>query len=296
MPLEEQVETVRRFNRVYTQRIGALEDSFLGLGLPLSAMRLLFEIGSAPGTVRALRARLGLDSGYMSRLLRQLEAEGLVEVVPDLADGRRRRARLTVKGRRRWGVLDSRSQRRALELIEPLPESRRARLAAALSEAELLVRVATVNIEDAEPGSRPAQEAISRYFAELRERFGFLDSELAPDEARALRPPDGVFVLVVSDGKPVGCGGVQSLEPTLGEIKRMWVLGSWRGAGLGWRLLGHLEARARGLGHVAVRLDTNQALTEAIAMYYRAGYRAIDRYNDNPYATHFFEKSLRYDR
>ena len=99
--------------------------------------------------------------------------------------------------------------------------------------------------------------------------------------------------MVVSDGKPVACGGVQSLEPTLGEIKRMWVLGSWRGAGLGSRLLGHLEARARGLGHVTVRLDTNQALTEAIAMYYRAGYRAIDRYNDNPYATHFFEKSLR---
>ena len=73
----------------------------------------------------------------------------------------------------------------------------------------------------------------------------------------------------------------------------MWVLGSWRGAGLGSRLLGHLEARARGLGHVALRLDTNQALTEAIAMYHRAGYRAIDRYNDNPYATHFFEKSLR---
>ena len=111
--LEEQVETVRRFNRVYTQRIGALEDSFLGMGLPLSAMRLLFEIGSAPGTVRALRARLGLDSGYMSRLLRQLEAEGLVEVVPDLADGRRRRARLTVQGQRRWDVLDSRSHKGA---------------------------------------------------------------------------------------------------------------------------------------------------------------------------------------
>jgi DNA-binding MarR family transcriptional regulator len=291
--LDEQVETVRRFNRVYTQRIGALEDSFLGMGLPLSAMRLLFEIGSAPGTVRALRARLGLDSGYMSRLLRQLEAEGLVEVVPDLADGRRRRAILTVQGQRRWDVLDSRSQRRALELIEPLPESRRARLAAALSEAELLVRAATVTIEDADPASGPAQEAIGRYFAELRERFGFLHSELVPDEARALRPPDGIFVLVVSDGKPVACGGVQSLEPTLGEIKRMWVLGSWRGAGLGSRLLGHLEDRARSLGHVTVRLDTNQALTEAIAMYYRSGYRAIDRYNDNPYATHFFEKSLR---
>ena len=72
----------------------------------------------------------------------------------------------------------------------------------------------------------------------------------------------------------------------------MWVHDDWRGAGLGARLLRHLEAQARELGHVTVRLDTNKALTEAIAMYHRAGYDSIDRYNDNPWATHFFEKSF----
>jgi DNA-binding MarR family transcriptional regulator/GNAT superfamily N-acetyltransferase len=292
MPIQEQVETVRRFNRVYTQRIGALEGSFLGMGLPLSAMRLLFEIGSAPGTVRALRARLGLDSGYLSRLLRQLEAEGLVEVVRDPADGRRRLATLTARGRRRWDVLDARSQRRALELIEPLPEAKRARLAAALCEADLLVRAATVTIEDAHPASELAQEAVGLYFAELGQRFGFVGSALDANDVRSLSQPSGVFVVAVSDGEAVACGGVHTIEPTVGEIKRMWVHASWRGAGLGSRLLGHLEARARGLGHIAVRLDTNQALTEAIAMYERAGYRPVHRYNDNPYATHFFEKSL----
>jgi DNA-binding MarR family transcriptional regulator/GNAT superfamily N-acetyltransferase len=293
MSMGEQIESVRRFNRVYTQRIGALEDSFLGTGLPLSAMRLLFEIGSAPDTVRVLRTRLGLDSGYLSRLLRHLESEGLVDVVPDPADRRRRRARLTAEGQRRWDMLEARSLRRAQELIEPLPESKRARLAAALGEAELLVKAATVTIEDADPVGGPAQEAIGRYFAELGRRFGFVGRGLDADEASALRPPDGIFVMAFSDGEPVACGGVQTLEPTVGEIKRMWVCDSYRGAGLGSRLLGLLEARSRGLGHLTVRLDTNQALTEAIAMYERAGYRRIDRYNDNPSATHFFEKPLK---
>ncbi len=91
----------------------------------------------------------------------------------------------------------------------------------------------------------------------------------------------------------MACGGLHTIAPgQLGELKRMWVHDDWRGAGLGSRLLRHLEDQARALGHGAVRLDTNAALTEAIGMYQRAGYRAIGRYNDNPWATHFFEKRL----
>jgi DNA-binding MarR family transcriptional regulator/GNAT superfamily N-acetyltransferase len=290
--IAEQTTAVRQFNRSYTQRIGALEDSFLGLGMPLGTVRLLFEIGSEPGTVQALRERMGLDSGYLSRLLRHLEGEGLVDVMPDPVDRRRRLARLTRKGRRRWAVLETRSQLRARALIEPLSERQRSRLVAALAEADLLIRTATVNIADADPASALAQEAVGQYFAELRERFDFDAAGLDTKDAAGLRPPGGVFVLAVSDGEPIACGGVQTLEPSVGEIKRMWVRDSWRGAGLGSRLLRHLEDRARQLGHLTVRLDTNQTLSEAIAMYERAGYRPIGRYNDNPHATNFFEKSL----
>jgi len=290
--IDEQTETVRRFNRSYTQQVGALEDSFLGLGLPLSTMRLLFEIGSEPGTVQALRARMGLDSGYLSRLLRRLESEALIEVVPDPGDRRRRLTRLTGKGRRWWVVLETRSQLRAQALIDPLSERQRVRLVAALAQADLLVRAATVIIEDADPVSAPARKAVGRYFAELSQRFGFNDTGLDSRDARALRPPGGVFALALSDGEAVACGGVQGLGPGLGEIKRMWVDETWRGAGLGSRLLRCLEDRAAHLGYLSVRLDTNGALSEAIAMYERAGYDKISRYNDNPEATHFFEKSL----
>ena len=80
------------------------------------------------------------------------------------------------------------------------------------------------------------------------------------------------------------------MEPGVGEIKRMWVAPDWRGVGLAGRILSDLEDRSRAVGHERTVLDTNGVLHDAIAMYERSGYRAIDRYNDNPYAEHWFEK------
>jgi GNAT superfamily N-acetyltransferase len=112
------------------------------------------------------------------------------------------------------------------------------------------------------------------------------------EDARTLRPPYGVFLLCRSEGRPVACGGVRDLGDGVAEIKRMWVDADWRGAGLGTRVLRALEDAARGLGHRRVRLDTNATLVEAVAMYDRAGYRRIERYNDNPFAQAWFAKDL----
>ena len=293
--MADPVVAVRRFNRSYTQRIGVLEDSFLGLGLPLGPARLLFEIGAtvqAPLTTQALRERLGLDSGYLSRLLRRLERDGLAAVDPDPADRRRRLVSLTAAGREHWAELERRSDDQARGIVDPLTPRQRDRLARALAEADLLVRAATVTIEPADPASPAGRDVVGRYFAEIGRRFGFDPAGEADKDARLLVPPTGLFVLAVSDGEPVACGGLQAIAAGVGELKRMWVHDGWRGAGLGSRLLRHLEDAARAAGHAAVRLDTNAALTEAIAMYQRAGYRPVPRYNDNPWATHFFEKKL----
>ena len=99
-------------------------------------------------------------------------------------------------------------------------------------------------------------------------------------------------MVATDSGRPVACGGIQTIGDAVGEVKRMWVSSEWRGAGLGSRLLRHLETVAVSLGHRVVRLDTNDTLVEAIAMYERAGYRQVPRYNDNPYARFWFEKSL----
>ncbi|MDA8330724.1 MAG: GNAT family N-acetyltransferase [Candidatus Dormibacteraeota bacterium] len=137
-----------------------------------------------------------------------------------------------------------------------------------------------------------AREATGLYFAVLRHRFDFDHAGLDRRDAVALRPLGGVLVLAVSDEQAVACGGVQTIGARVGEIKRMWARESWRGAGLDGRLLRHLDGYARHLGNSVVRLDANETLTEAIGLYERARYRLIDRYEANPYATHFFEKPL----
>ncbi|MCP2267469.1 GNAT family N-acetyltransferase [Promicromonospora thailandica] len=296
------VDTVRRFNRSYTQRIGALEESFLGTGRPLGASRLLFEVGPGGATVRDLRERLDLDSGYLTRLLSRLADDGLVEVLTDPADRRRRTVTLTAGGQAAYQELDDRSERTARDLLEPLTERQRARLDEALRTADLLIRAATVHLRVVDPLDRAATAALGEYYAELGRRFpGGFDPGAPEGGADALRAPRGAFLVATSDGVPVACGGVRLLGDATGEIKRMWVHPGWRGAGLGTRLLRALEDEARRLGCTRAVLDSNRVLTEALAMYGRAGYREIEPYSlDNPYADAFFEKPLRgeggYDR
>jgi DNA-binding MarR family transcriptional regulator/GNAT superfamily N-acetyltransferase len=288
---DDAVSVLRRFNRSYTQRIGALDESFLGLGLPLGTARVLFETGDGAG-VQELRERLGLDSGYLSRVLRQLEERGLVEVTADPADRRRRTVAPTEAGRALLVTLDERSDAVAERLLAPLTERQRDRLTEALATADLLVRAATVSLDAVDPTTPAARAAMGHYFAELDRRFpgGFDPGDT--DDVSSMTAPTGTFVLALSDGAPVACGGVQRIAPGVGEIKRMWVDDAWRGAGLGSRMLRRLEDDVRALGYDVVRLDTNRALGEAVAMYGRAGYREIGRYNHNPYAEAFFEKAL----
>ena len=291
------VDVLRRFNRSYTQRIGVLDESYLHTGRPLGPSRLLFEIGADGSSVLELRRRLGLDSGYVSRLLRQLEDEGLVTVVPDPADRRQRLVRLTARGRTERRTLDTRSERIARRLVAPLSERQRAELAAALATVDRLLRAATVSFDLVDARSADATATMSAYFAELDERFpGGFDADVARDadvEAAALAPPGGAFVVIHSDLDPIGCGGLQQLDDRTGEIKRMWIHPDWRGLGLGRRLLEQLERHATELGHRRVVLDTNDTLSEAIAMYGAMGYEPIERYNDNPYAQRWFVKPLR---
>ncbi|MDJ0767192.1 MAG: bifunctional helix-turn-helix transcriptional regulator/GNAT family N-acetyltransferase [Ilumatobacter sp.] len=289
------VETLRRFNRSYTQRIGVLEASYLGTGRALGPSRVLFEIGTGGARVADLRRRLGLDSGYLSRLLRGLEGEGLVAVERDADDGRQRIARLTGAGRRVWARLDDRSDRKARRMIEPLSERQRADLADALARAERLLRAASVEFVVADPRGHDARRALASYFAELDARFddGFdQGAGGTASDAAEMSPPNGAFVLAFEQGIAVGCGGLQRIDEHTAEIKRMWIDPAWRGLGLGPRLLERLEIEARVRGHRRTVLDTNEVLLEAVAMYERAGYHRIGRYNDNPYAHHWFTKDL----
>jgi DNA-binding MarR family transcriptional regulator/GNAT superfamily N-acetyltransferase len=292
--LDTRVEQVRSFNRAVTQRVGALQDHYLSRDRPLGEARVLWEIGLGGCDVRTIRSRLGLDSGYLSRLLRSLETAGLVTVTASDQDGRVRTAWLTRKGRSEKAILDRRSDALARTILEPLTEAQRNRLVAAMGEVEKLLDAALVEIGTADPADRRAQHCLRQYFAELDQRFlaGFVEAETRPVTPDEMRPPAGVFLLATLREEAVGCGALKfhGEEPT--ELKRMWVAPWARGMGLGRRLLAELESRAIEHGSRTIRLDTNDALTEAIAMYRSAGYRQVSAFNDEAYADRWFEKAL----
>ncbi|HTM33835.1 MAG TPA: helix-turn-helix domain-containing GNAT family N-acetyltransferase, partial [Vicinamibacterales bacterium] len=291
----DHVAQVRQFNRLVTQRVGALDDHFLGRDRPLGASRLLYEIGERGADLRELRRRLGLDAGYVSRLIKALIKEGLIRLVTGAGDQRVRTAQLTARGRHEMRELNTRSDRLAEGLLEAVTPKHRERLVAAMAEVQRLLRAAGVVIERVDPASAAARWCWRQYFAELDRRFpgGFDPGTSLPVDDRDLVPPHGAFLVASIDGETVAGGCVKTIAPRVGYLKRMWVAETARGLGLGRRMLEALEDETRALGLTRLRLETNKTLKEAIALYRSAGFRDVPPFNDEPYATHWFEKRLR---
>ncbi|MGB3900919.1 MAG: bifunctional helix-turn-helix transcriptional regulator/GNAT family N-acetyltransferase [Mesorhizobium sp.] len=282
------------FSRQVTQRIGVLQDSYLSRGRPLGEARLLFEIGVDGREVRDLRSALNLDSAYLSRLLRSLEAQGLVTVEQQAGDGRVRRATLTARGRIEFDSYDRLSDELAQSLLSPLTPAQRSRLVAAMDEVRNLLAVAPIEIAVVPPQEPDARWCLDRYFEELAQRFesGFdLALGKSPSDAE-MTPPAGFFLVARSAGAPVGCAALVRLSAQAMEIKRMWTAPAARGRGVARRMLGELERLAREAGCRKIFLDTNRSLTEAQTLYRRQGFVETVRYNDNPYADFWFEKDL----
>jgi DNA-binding MarR family transcriptional regulator len=289
-----EIERIRAFNRTLTRRLGVLNERYLGRNRPLVESRLLFEIGTQGVSIRELRTRLGLDSGFSSRLLRSLERKKLLRTERAESDGRVRIARLTRSGLAEVERLNSLSDELARSMLAPLSPDQAQRLVAAMSEVDRLVRATSVEFAAVDFRSADAERCLQKYYAELAARFpgGF---ELHADDAPAadeIAPPGGCMLLAWLFGDPVGCGAIRTLEPGVGEIKRMWISPEVRGLGVGRRLLAELERAAIALKLDTVRLDTNGSLAEAIRLYRASGYREIAPYNHNPYAQHWFEKTL----
>ncbi|MHC1943166.1 MarR family transcriptional regulator [Bradyrhizobium sp. UFLA06-06] len=286
------VSRVRRFNRAVTSAVGALDTSFLGRGRPLGAARVLNAIGHGRADVGEIRDYLGLDSGLMSRLLRSLEDEELIETTAHSDDARRRIARLTAAGKREFSAYEAISNRQAKDFLAHHSQ-REALLAAMDLIASALGRDGTA-LDEMDPRSDEARYCLGEYYAELARRFerGF-DVRLSRDpEAKDMVRPRGSFIVAMSDGLPIGCVGLKGSSGEFAEIKRLWVAPGARGLGLGRRLMDAAEQAARELGIAVLRLDTNSALPEAGQLYRRTGWTEIPRFNDDPYPDLFFEKHL----
>lgn len=290
----DEIKVLRRFNRVVSERIGALNDEYLTRSRPLGASRVLWEISDDGTNVRGLRSRLGLDSGYLSRLLRNLEADGLVDVRRSEHDSRARTAQLTPDGVAERRLLDRRSDDLARSLIEPLTERQRSRLVEAASTVEQLLTAGLVQVEIEDPASSDAQYCMGEYFKELDTRF---DDGFDPDlsisaDIDELTDPAGLLLVARLRDEPIGCAALKFHGAEPAEIKRMWISQSARGLGLGRRLLCELEAIAIERDIETVRLETNKSLTEAINLYRSNGYSEVTAFNREPFAHHWFEKKL----
>ena len=218
-------------------------------------------------------------------MLRALERDGLVNAEPS-NDRRTKRLTLTAKGRAEMAELDRVSDELAAATLAPLTAEQRQRLLRAQAEVRRLLAVSMVTIAPEPPTSADARWCLGHYFADLAERFDFEAAKTLPTS------PDDLFLLARFDGQPAGCGVLKALDADTGEILRMWVDRAHRGLGIAGRILEALEDHASARGHGTVRLYTNRSLDEAKALYRSRGYDEIDRYNDDPYANHWFEKRL----
>jgi DNA-binding MarR family transcriptional regulator/N-acetylglutamate synthase-like GNAT family acetyltransferase len=286
------VTRFRRFARAVTLEVGALDTSFLGRGRPLGAARVLNAIGTGRTDVAEIRACLALDSGLMSRLLRGLEEEGLIETTPHPEDARRRVALLTAAGQREFQAYEELSNARASALL-----GRYARTDELLRAMDMIATALgrdRIAIEEGDPKGAAARSCLAEYYAELGRRFqkGFdIARSRDPDAADMVRPR-GAFLLAMSDGQPIGCVGLKGGGGDIAEIKRLWIDPPARGFGLARRLMDAAESVARELAVKTLRLDTNSALPEAVKLYRASGWTEIGRFNEDPYPDHFFEKHL----
>ena len=278
------IARLRRFNRAVTREAGALETSFQGRGRPLGAARVLQLVGETGTDVALIRDRLALDSGLMSRFLRSLEREGLITTTTDPADRRRRIARLTGAGRSEMAAYDTIGRDSAARLIARAG-ARAGEVVAAMDLIATLLNRDFLTIRPADPDTPEALACLQAYFDELAARVPAVQPGMftLPDpEAASYRPPQGRFLIAWSDDLPVGCVSLRPLAGDTAEVKRLWVHDSARGQGLARRLMAAIEEEARGMGLGVLKLDTNSALSEAIALYRSSGWTDIAPYTGMP--------------
>lgn len=280
----DSIARLRRFNRAVTREVGALDTSFLGRGRPLGMARVLQLVRPEGTDVALIRDTLGLDSGLTSRFLRSLENEGLIETATDPDDRRRRIARLTPRGQVEMAAYEAIGHDRAAKLIARAG-ARADELVAAMDLIATVLNRDQLKIRQADPDSPEALACQQAYFDEILARVSVARPEYFPlpdPGADSYRPPQGRFLIAWSDDLPVACVGLRALEGTTAEVKRLWVHASARGQGLSRRMMAAVEAEARAMGYLRLRLDTNSALTEAIALYRATGWTDIPAYTTPP--------------
>jgi DNA-binding MarR family transcriptional regulator len=278
------IARLRRFNRVVTREIGALDTSYLGRGRPLGVARVLHLVRPNGTDVAEIRQRLGLDTGLLSRTLRSLATEGLIRLETDPSDRRRRIVHLTPAGQAEWQVYENLGHAKAQHVLDRASPRQQAVIDAMDLIATVMLRD-EIEIRDADPDEAAAIHCLQAYYLVLQTKVPGITSGMVTlplSDAPKYRPPLGAFLIAWSDDLPIGTVSLRPFEPGIAEIKRLWVDPIARGQGLGLRLMRAIEARARDMGFARANLDSNTVLSDAISLYRSDGWTEIAPYTSAP--------------
>jgi DNA-binding MarR family transcriptional regulator/N-acetylglutamate synthase-like GNAT family acetyltransferase len=282
--LAARVDAVRRFNRFYTRQIGLLQEGLLASPFSLAESRVLYELAHRQDlTATELGRDLGLDAGYLSRMLRDFEAQGLVEKRRSALDGRQSHLALTPAGRTAFAPLNDRSSAQVAAMLATLDAPAQARLSGAMAEIEAILNppadAVTYSLRPHAPGD--IGWVVERHGTLYSQEFGFdrsfeaLVAEIGAKFLRAFDPSRERAWIAEQRGERIGSIFLVRESDQVAKLRLLLVEPSARGLGLGRRLTEECIRFARERGYARITLWTNDILTAARAIYARAGFRLV---------------------
>jgi DNA-binding MarR family transcriptional regulator/GNAT superfamily N-acetyltransferase len=282
-PLLQSASRLRHFNRFYTSQIGLLDRELLGSGRSLTEARVLYELAHNDGlTASDFVSRLGIDGGYLSRMLSGFEKEGLLERRPSRKDRRVSQLVLTKKGRAAYAALDRLSQTAAEALLRPLGEPARRNLLAAMEAVEALLgdgQKAPITLRPHRVGDMGW--IVHRQSILYAKEYGWdtsyeaLISEITANFLQNFKPDRERCWVAERDGTIMGSVFLVEASAEVAKLRLLYVEPEARGQGLGRRLVDECIAFARAAGYRRLELWTNDVLVAARRLYEAAGFRLV---------------------
>jgi DNA-binding MarR family transcriptional regulator/N-acetylglutamate synthase-like GNAT family acetyltransferase len=285
----DRIDAVRRFNRLYTRRIGVLRGQYLGTPFTLAESRVLYELAHGGRVTAAELGRdLGLDAGYLSRLLRGAARRGLVERTPSSTDRRRTHLTLTAKGRRAFADLDARSRRATGALLDQFGDAGQRRLVQAMEAIEAVLEPPAGTAAAAGWLLRPPRPGdlgwiVHRHGALYAEEYGWdaqfegLVAGIVADFIRTVDPSRERCWIAERDGAVVGSVLLVQKSSSVAKLRLLYVEPAARGLGIGRRLVDECVRFARSAGYRRITLWTQSILTAARAIYRSAGFALVKK-------------------
>jgi len=292
------VEAVRAFNRFYTRRIGVLGDHLLDSPYSLTEMRVLYELAHRDGTTASALVRdLGLDAGYLSRILRRFEARQLLAREIAAADARQSVLRLTARGRAAFAPLDSRARDEVAALLERVPGSAQGDVVSAMQTIERLLTPEPAEARSAEAAPfilrehRPGDMGwvVHRHGALYAKEHGYnhefeaLVARIVADFLDHFDPSGERCWLAERHGEIVGSIFLVRKSRTVAKLRLLLVEPSARGLGIGRRLVDECVRFARESGYRKITLWTQSDLDAARALYRHAGFKRVQRWRHHSF-------------